>query len=652
MGGNITSLTFEDHELTTEPAPQEINHAHSVAIIGVGPKGLYCLERLLAEFKARPLDYPLHIHVFNRSANFGASPIYDPGQPEYIIVNLSVGEIDLWTEENPPGVGGRGPNFLTWYQETFQPHKPLTGDEYLSRAVVGRYLIEGFHRILNHLPPNVTLSCHVGEVVDIQPQAQGYQLEFVDEHGHCEEIAADKVLLSTGHSRIVAGAEENRYQVFASRHSKAAFIPFVYPVVATMGQIPAGARVAMRGVGLTFIDAVLELTEGRSGRFHRAPDGSLLYEAGGREPQSIIPFSRTGLPMAPKAFDLPLADRPLTFFTHSALAGLRKQASYGKLDLENDLWPLFELEMEFQYNLVVMGNSGERKQLESCGNNAEAMRRVIDSYLHAHPDKERLDYRQLLDPVGERRFASGTQFASFIEGYMEQEIARARRGLAGCGIKAAAHIWYEVRKTLGSVLQFGGLNPESQRKLMEHYYPRLKRIAFGPPIINIEKLLSLQRAGILDFSVARNPRVLTNEANGCFELRCDEVPGTIVQAEVLVDARYPSMNVPRDATPLYRNLQRRGMVRAYENRPPDGDGPSYSPGAIDMIQGSRFVVDGQGAGNQDMAVIGIPTEGNLVGNLTLTRDGYAAFWAKEIMQQFRTREQFRASPPRYLTEVR
>ncbi|HJX82939.1 MAG TPA: hypothetical protein VJ723_01200, partial [Candidatus Angelobacter sp.] len=437
-----------------------------------------------------------------------------------------------------------------------------------------------------------------------------------------------------------------------SRHSKAAFIPFVYPVVATMGQIPAGARVAMRGVGLTFIDAVLELTEGRSGRFHRAPDGSLLYEAGGREPQSIIPFSRTGLPMAPKAFDLPLADRPLTFFTHSALAGLRKQASYGKLDLENDLWPLFELEMEFQYNLVVMGNSGERKQLESCGNNAEAMRRVIDSYLHAHPDKERLDYRQLLDPVGERRFASGTQFASFIEGYMEQEIARARRGLAGCGIKAAAHIWYEVRKTLGSVLQFGGLNPESQRKLMEHYYPRLKRIAFGPPIINIEKLLSLQRAGILDFSVARNPRVLTNEANGCFELRCDEVPGTIVQAEVLVDARYPSMNVPRDATPLYRNLQRRGMVRAYENRPPDGDGPSYSPGAIDMIQGSRFVVDGQGAGNQDMAVIGIPTEGNLVGNLTLTRDGYAAFWAKEIMQQFRTREQFRASPPRYLTEVR
>src|SRR5260370_42134370 len=160
-GVNSECVRFEDNGVSTERERKEIKPAHSVAIIGVGPKGLCCLERLLAEFKARPLGYPLYIHAFNRSANFGASPIYAPRQPEYIIVNLSVGEIDLWTEENPPAVGGRGPGFLTWYQETFQPHKPLTGDEYLSRAVVGRYLVARFHRILNQLPPTVSLSCTV-----------------------------------------------------------------------------------------------------------------------------------------------------------------------------------------------------------------------------------------------------------------------------------------------------------------------------------------------------------------------------------------------------------------------------------------------------------------------------------------------------------
>ena len=631
---------------------KETDFFHSVAIVGLGPKGFYCLERLLAEFKASPLGYPLRVEVFNRSANFGASPIYDPEQPEYIIVNVSVGEVDLWTEQAPPGVAGRAPSFLTWYQERFHPHQPLTGNEYLSRAVVGRYLMEGFQCLVKHLPPNVTLSTHVGEVLDIRPSGPRYQLEFVDENSDKEEIAADKILLATGHSRILPGADENLYQAFASRHSKAAFIPFVYPVVKTMEQIPAGARVAMQGIGLTFIDAVLELTEGRGGRFHRGSESSLLYQAGGREPQSIIPFSRTGLPMAPRAFDLPLVDRPLTFFTHSALTALKQQNSNGKLDLENDLWPLFELEMELQYYLVAMGGSDERRQLRECANNAETLRRVIDACLQTHPGVERFDYRPVLDPVGTKRFESGAQLVSFIERYMEQEIARSRRGLARSGIKAAVHIWYEVRKTLSSVLEFGGLTPESQKKLIEHYYPRLKRVAFGPPVINIEKLLALQQAGILDFSVARNPLVLIDEANGCFELQCDEIAGAAVQAEVLVNARYPAMNVQRDATPLYRNLQRRGMVRAYENGSRNEDGSSYCSGAIDMIKGSRFVVDSEGVGNPDLAVIGIPTEGNLVGNLTVTRDGYAGLWAKDIMRQLRAREQSWSAQSAYLTQAR
>jgi len=224
--------------LTSEIQSNETPGAHSVAIVGLGPKGLYCLERLLAETCARPLGRYLHVNLFNRSAHFGASPIYDPDQPEYILVNISVGEIDLWTADDPPAVAGRGPDFLSWYRKTFQPRTPLTGDEYLSRAVVGRYLIEGFQRILKHLPPGVTVSSHIGEVMDVRPEGRGYRLEFVAAGGHKEQFRADKILLATGHSRLVPGEEEKRYQAFAGRHEGAAFIPFVYPVVETMKRIP------------------------------------------------------------------------------------------------------------------------------------------------------------------------------------------------------------------------------------------------------------------------------------------------------------------------------------------------------------------------------------------------------------------------------
>ena len=615
----------------------EIPITHSVAIAGLGPKGLYCLERLLAEFNARPLHHALHIHVFNRFPHFGASPIYDPDQPEYILVNISIGEIDLWDVTDPPIVAGRGQDFVDWHQSTFGRPR-LTGDEYLSRAVVGRYLIEGFQRILKHLPTGVTVSCHVGEVVDIRPTGRRYEVEFVAEDGQTQDFKVDKILLATGHSRLAPGPEERRYEAFASRHSGAAFIPFVYPVVESMRRVPAKARVAMLGVGLTFIDAVLELTEGRGGRFHRSANGSLSYIASGREPRSIIPFSRTGLPMAPKAFDLPVFLRPLTFFTSEAITQLRREATDGKLDFEKDLWPLFELEMQLNYYRVTMGSDAERARLESCGNDARAMQAAIEAYLRIHPEQRAFDYQRALDPIGQRRFATGEEFTSFIAQYMEQEIVFAQAGQAGCGVKAAVDIWYEVRKTLGSFLKFGGLTPESHRRLIEHYFPRLKRVVFGPPIINIEKLLALLRAGLLDFSVAQHPRVLTDDAGGCFELRCDEIPGAVARAEILVDARYPRANIPHDATPLFRNLRRRGMVRAYENRL-FRDQTAYSPGAIDMTEGTRFVVNDQGIANEDIAVIGIPTEGNLVGNLTLARDDYSATWAAEVVKQLRRRQE-------------
>jgi hypothetical protein len=54
-----------------------------------------------------------------------------------------------------------------------------------------------------------------------------------------------------------------------------------------------------------------------------------------------------------------------------------------------------------------------------------------------------------------------------------------------------------------------------------------------------------------------------------------------------------------------------------------------------MTEDFRFVVDANGYANKDISVRGIPTEGNLVGNLTMMRDKYAGIWAEEVMKQLR-----------------
>ena len=611
--------------------------AHTVAIVGTGPKGLHCLERLIAQYHAASLQRPLHVHLFNRNADFGASPIYDPAQPEYILVNVPVGEVNLWGAEEPPIFAGKGPNFIQWYEDTFHPTEPLTGGEYLSRAVVGRYLREGFQRLAGNPPPNLELFCHVGEVVDLWPDGSGYRLEYHNARGVQAWVLADQVLLATGHSRLLPGEEEQTWQAFSRQHQGTSFIPFVYPVVEVMGRIPTEARVAMKGIGLTFIDAVLELTEGRGGRFERGPDGVLTYFRSGAEPVVIYPYSRTGLPMTPKAVDLPTYLRPLTFFTLQVLAELGK-ASGGKLRFDGPLWELFELEMARYYYQWAMGHGEDRDRLEACGNDGAAMRRVIEGFLNVHPEVARFDYRPILDPVGTRQFADRAAYTAFIGQYMAEEIARARRGYAGCGFKSAIDIWYEVRYVLSEAMQSGGLTPESHRELLEHYHPRLKRVVFGPPIINIEKLHALLAAGLLDFSVARNPQVTTCKADGCFQLECDAIPGPPVKVQVLVDGRYPGINIPRDASPLYRNLYRRGLVRAFENQAATPGEPGYCPGAIDHTKDTHFVIDRDGVVNRQMVVIGIPTEGNLLGNFTIVPSKLSALWAKEIVDQLADRK--------------
>ncbi len=476
--------------------------AHTVAIIGLGPKGLYCLERLCAEYAANAGGEPLVVHIFDRAQ---CSPIYDTTQPDHILVNVAVGEIDLWDAGDPPPAAGRGPSFVEWYGA------PLTGNEYLPRAVVGRYLRECLQRIVDHVPPGMTIVRHDKEVTDIDNGVL-----------HPSGVRADRILLATGHQRRI------------DEHD-ARFIPFVYPVTEMMRPVPAGARVAMLGIGLTFIDAVLELTEGRGGRF---VDGT--YVRSGNEPAVIYPYSRTGLPMTPKPNDLP-PPRKLRFVTDEALAGLKRP-----VDFERDVIPLIDRELEG------------------------------------------FDWRSAIDPV-----------VDDITRYMEEAIASAKREVTPISL------WYEIRTALNNVLRFGGFTPESHRKLIDHYFPRFKRVVFGPPVVNAEKILALTKAGVIDFRFSRATRV-------------DGV-------DVLIDARFPKTDITADPSPLYRNLCRRGTIRPFRN----GD---YAPGAIDMTPGTQHVIGADGTVNETIAVIGIPTEGNFVGNLTIGRDPFAARWARDVMR--------------------
>ena len=86
----------------------------NVGIIGLGPKGLYALERLLAQIKSKNIQVPIAIHIYNQNPFFGAGNVYRNDQASYLIMNYANKNIDIWSRELPEAIVKETPNFSEW----------------------------------------------------------------------------------------------------------------------------------------------------------------------------------------------------------------------------------------------------------------------------------------------------------------------------------------------------------------------------------------------------------------------------------------------------------------------------------------------------------------------------------------------------------
>lgn len=245
----------------------------TIAIIGLGPKGLYALDALCQAARDVPLQR-FEVHILEPSPHFGAGPIYDPDQPDFLVMNFPAQKIDAWT-------GGRGPGLLRWLKDN---GRPVAAGDYVPRAEVGRYLTWCFSEVIAGVPSNIHLKVHSEHVSDLNQFPGGWKLLP-------NGLEADEVLVTTGHQDWTR----------KTAPSVASHISSPFPIDERLSRtnVPPGASVACKGFALTFLDTMLAFTEGRGGAFTRTEQG-YAYHASGDEPGVIAPFSRTGRPMRAK----------------------------------------------------------------------------------------------------------------------------------------------------------------------------------------------------------------------------------------------------------------------------------------------------------------------------------------------------------------
>lgn len=604
-------------------------HTRKIAIIGGGPKGMYGFERLAARFRSHPVDTDIEIHVYNASGHFGAGDIYNPDQPKYLLINNPIGDINMWIDERPAAVAPEPLSLTEWLRK--KKGLDVTETDYVSRALVGQYLEKGFETIATHLPARVSGKYFAGEVTDMWKEGERYMLEVRAAPDQMQNMPYryDHILLATGHPKNKLTPKEEGLQQFAEQRGTTGYVPFVYPVDSSLSGIAPGGSVGIKGIGLTFIDAMLALTEGRGGIFKRdSTHDKLIYESSGNEPEVIYPFSRSGLPMIPRG-PAPKNEVALKFLTKDTLREL-KVKSEGKLNFKEQIRPLLFQEMIYAFYNIQMEEKGFKSDLQSCATFAE-VEYHINAFHERNPNAAQFNPDLFLRPLKGPHFSNTDYFHEEIKLYLAFFVAEARKGELKSPWAAVSAVWRKTTPIFGSIYEFGGLEPSSQRFFDERFRRLLNRVTFGPPTESVEKVLALTAAGKIDFSMARNPRIEASKKSEMFILQRNdkEISQSV---SYLVDARISKVSMQDDQSPLYQNLLERGLITTYQN---EQSGDSYQPGCAALSR-EGFAVDDQGNINPSVAITGTPTEGVTFDNdaLSRTRNNFVSDWAESVRKWY------------------
>ncbi|MBA3986102.1 MAG: hypothetical protein H0X63_05920, partial [Flavobacteriales bacterium] len=399
-----------------------------------------------------------------------------------------------------------------------------------------------------------------------------------------------------------------RHKETVQKHHR---IPFIYPVNEKLKTIQASHTVAVKGMGLTFIDAILALTEGRGGTFEKTEDGKLRYHPSSNEPKAIFPFSKSGLPMLPK-HNFTDDKSKQTLYIENA-----KLFKKNKLSFKKDLFPLLAQDMAFAYYTTLFLFEKEVLTYHPDYTKAENQ---IASFHQKYPQYPPFSLQEILEP----KMNPTTSIHKHVVDYLTAFTVEKNQNILHEAQLRAAAVWRKTSPVFNDFYKFSGLDAVSHEEFDSKYFGKLNRVAYGPPPENLKKILALAEAGMLDFQYAKNPKITLQETqtvlnNGTTTISCD----------ILIDARIPKNDMDMEASGLFRNLCENQLARPYINQDTTS---RYAPGILEINRNGNLI-NAHGE-LENITLYGTPTEGIVHDNDTLsrTRNNFVGLWASEALK--------------------
>ncbi|MFE4535618.1 FAD/NAD(P)-binding protein [Streptomyces scopuliridis] len=598
----------------------------SLAVVGAGPRGTSVLERLCASVPELAPDVPLTVHLID-PAPPGAGLVWRTDQPAELLMNTVASQVTVFTDDSVECEGPirPGPSLYEW-AATRQDER-LGPDDYPSRATYGRYLEWAFRRTVENAPETVTVIVHRARAIRLDDDADSVALDpsappasagspqtpasspahrptqtlFLDDGTTISGLSA--VVLAQGHLPVVSGQTQAALAEYAVRH-RLRYLRPANPADADLSAVAPGEPVLLRGLGLNFFDHMALLTAGRGGLFTRDADGVVVYHPSGREPQ-LYAGSRRGVPYQARGDNAKGPSgrhRPL-LLTQDVIAVFRKRADEGDPpDFLQEIWPLVAKEVEAVFYGTTLRAT-------------DSWERVLDRFLtapHGSPQEaavldeagiapaDRWSWDRISRPYDGVTFRDPADHRAWLLAHLREDAAQAALGNVAGPVKAALDVLRDLRNEVRQIVDHSGLSGTSRRDHLDRWYTPLNAfLSIGPPRRRIEEMAALIEAGVLDVI---GPRTTVRTRDGRFTAESPDVPGSLIHATTLVEARLPEPDLRRSCDPLLSRLLKTGQCRPHQVG-------GYETGGLDVTRRPYRLIDRRGEAHPRRFALGVPTEG-------------------------------------------
>lgn len=584
-----------------------------IAIVGAGPRGLAVLERIAVMQIANPCK--LEVIVID-DVELGVGRIWRTDQDEGFLMNTVPGQISMFSGEadESPWRPGAGPSLAQWLLHSSNPEWAALGpNDYAPRYAYGYYLKNVYSIVVQSLRNNASVREILGRASELEKIGDRYALKLED-GSTISDLTS--VVLATGHPKAKVADWERECIDFAER-SQCRFIRGDSAADMPLEAVEAQSWVGVIGMGLGFYDTVSALTEGRGGIFTRK-GGCLTYQPSGKEP-FIVAGSRSGLPQPARGRNQKTFGSTYSpiFFNQASIIALQAYAhaktGSSVLNFRADLLPLIQTEMEhIYYSGFVRERFGQeqatkfaRIHAETRNPNKAIPKELLDEF--GISDIRPLDIWRLARPFQEATFGSHDVFSWELATILRLDLAEANTGNISSPLKAALDVIRDVRDTIRSSVEHGGLTSKSmQDDFLGDFAPISALLAAGPPAFRIDQLLALMKVGIVRIAGPAT-KFECDPANECFIVSSPVVHGAAWPVRTLIDSRIPTPGFAGTESTLFRSLEQQNLARTYQGPTNDPFGANWD-GGVDVTPSPFLVKAADGSPLRGLYMLGIPTE--------------------------------------------